>query len=464
MVPVSGGALVSDALVDLAWLAEAVAKRVKREGDKDAERVSLAALKFTSETIDAAKHITTEGISDDERADYIHSIREAAGAEIFEFSTCNRVLYVGFGVGPDVLCTALADVNQLDSLPFEVFEGTAAWRQLVKICSGLDSFMIGELQVMSQFRKSINFHKDRGLISHYNSGFFEHVVAANRSIRKQLGFTSTTESMLSLATTALDGLLSEHGPMKAAVLGFGDMGMKAVEALLDANQTNITVVSRDPAVSAERDPRLAEQCTMISYEVWDEGEQQPDLVISTIRNATATYNQHHPLPVAGPTTIMDFSWPPSLDDAGVGDHQTLLGMNHWIKVSRNLGKEWDYDSTIDKSEAMIDTIQERYSEALENKAQGKFRAHVYQTMEGLAKIWETSHHATADDIPQLGAFSREIATWICHQSSPFHLSTLSNFVVNTDRTLSSAILAHVDHEVKQSVLAMSKPNSVIGGA
>ena len=32
------------------------------------------------------------------------------------------------------------------------------------------------------------------------------------------------------------------------------MGMKAVEALLDANQTDITVVSRNPAVSAERAP------------------------------------------------------------------------------------------------------------------------------------------------------------------------------------------------------------------
>lgn len=455
---------MSEALIDLAWLAEAVAKRVESEGGEDTGRISLAALKFTSDTIAAAKDITTEGISEDERAAYVRSISEAAEAEIFEFSTCNRVLYVGFGVGPDVLCSTIADVNELESLPFEVFEGTAAWRQLVKICSGLDSFMMGELQVMSQFRKSINFHKDRGLISHYNSGFFEHVVAANRSIRKQLGFTSTTESMLSLATTALEELLREHGPMKAAVLGFGDMGIKAVEALLDANQSDITVVSRNPAISADRAPHLAEHCTMITYETWDEGKQQPDLVISTIRNATATYNHQHSLPVAGPTTIMDFSWPPSLDESGVGEHQTLLGMNHWIKVSRNLGKEWDYGSTLAKGEAMIDTIQERYSEALENKAQGKFRAHVYQTMEGLAKTWETSQHASAEDVPQLGAFSREIATWICHQASPFHLSALSNFVVSTERTLSSAILAHVDHEVQRSVLAMSKPNSVFGGA
>ena len=426
---------MSDALIDLAWLAESIAQRVNGRDGNDTDLVSLAALKFTSDNIDVAKEITTEGISDDERSDYIQGLSEASSAEMFEFSTCNRVLYVGFGINPADLSTTIAKANGLDAIPFELFEGTDAWRQLVKICSGLDSFMMGELQVMSQFRKSINFHKERGHISHYNSGFFEHVIAANRSIRKQLGFTSTTESMLSLATAALDDLLAENGPMKAAVLGFGDMGMKAVEALLDADQRDIIVVSRNPEASAQRSPDLASKCTMISYETWNQGQEQPDLVISTIRNATPTYRRDQPLPVHGPTTIMDFSWPPSLEASGVGASQTLLGMDHWIKVSRNLGKEWDYGATIARSESMINTIQDRYSEALENKAQGKFRAHVYQTMEGLAKTWETSQHASPEDVPQLGAFSREIATWICHQASPFHLSTLSNIEVSTERTL-----------------------------
>ena len=61
-------------------------------------------------------------------------------------------------------------------------------------------------------------------------------------------------------------------------------------------------------------------------------------------------------------------------------------------------------------------------------------------------------------MPQMGAFSREIATWICHQSSPFHLSSLSEFVVNTERELSSSILAHVDSATKQYVLDMNKKN------
>lgn len=452
---------MTDTLVDLGWLA-AAAPTPSNPDQQRTRTVALAALKFTADNIDVAKELTTEGISEDERQQYIRKISEATSTEIFEFSTCNRVLYVGFDIKAEALGSTISRLNNTAPIPFELYEDTDAWRQLVKVCSGLDSFMMGELQVMSQFRKSVNFHREHNLVDHFNSSFFEHVIAANRSVRKNLGFTHTTESMLSLATSALQTLLEERGPVKAIVLGFGDMGMKAVEALLDANQTNIAVVSRNPERSAERNPSLAAACTMLSYEQWDNGDHEADLVISTIRNAKPTYNADHQLPLSSPATVMDFSWPPSVDVSGVADQHTLLGMDHWIKVARNVGQEWDYDAIIDKSESMIDDIQERYATALENKAQGHFRALVYGTMENLAKTWEESPHASPEDVPQLGAFSREIATWVCHQPSTFYLSELSAFVTNTKRTLSSAIIAHVDHEVKRSVLALSKQGSVSG--
>ena len=78
---------MGEALIDLAGLAESVAMSVENQGGTDSARISLAALKFTSETIDTAKEITTEGISEKERASYIRRLSEFCGAEIFEFST-----------------------------------------------------------------------------------------------------------------------------------------------------------------------------------------------------------------------------------------------------------------------------------------------------------------------------------------------------------------------------------------
>ena len=455
---------MSDTLVDLKGLQEA--KPPSQEADEvppSKKSISLAALKFTSENIEVAKELTTEGISEDERTNYIRKVSTFVGSEVFEFSTCNRVLYVGFDIKPEALSSKISEMNGATAIPFELFEGTDAWRQLVKICSGLDSFMMGELQVMSQFRKSVNFHRDRKLISHYNSAFFEHVISANRSIRKQLGFTQTTESMLSLATAALEEILVGKGKLKTAVLGFGEMGSKAVEALLEAQQNDILVVSRDPSVSSERNPDLASKCTMISYEEWKANPRSLDLVISTIRNADATYNGEHPVPPTGEATLMDFSWPPSIHASGLDENQVLMGMEHWIKVSHNLGKEWNYEATLQRSESMINTVQERFMEALHNKTKAQFRALIYATMEELAQSWETLPEATESDVPQLRAFAREIATWICHQPAEFHLSELSRFVANTPRELSQAIIAHVDHEVKRSVLVLNEKSMASGG-
>ena len=60
--------------------------------------------------------------------------------------------------------------NQEQAL-FDRYQGIDVWRHLVKVCSGLDSFIIGELQVMSQFRGSISMHNENGLISDINLVF-----------------------------------------------------------------------------------------------------------------------------------------------------------------------------------------------------------------------------------------------------------------------------------------------------
>ena len=456
---------MSDTLVNLAGLVETTPAPSRAPKTEHLfPLVSLAALKFSSENIDVAKTITSEGLTKQGRIDFIRDVADQTGKEIFEFSTCNRVLYVGFDIHAEALASNLTDIHGLAENPFEMYEGLDVWRQLVKVCSGLDSFIMGELQVMSQFRKAVNLHKEHGLINQYNAAFFEHVISANRGVRKQLGFTQTTESMLSLATTALENFLEGKGQTVAAVLGFGEMGAKAAEALLESKQTDVLVVSRNPEKSTARFPELAARCTMISYENWRNKTPPLDIVISTIRNAESTYHADHPLPLNSDATVMDFSWPPSIDASTITGEQQLMGMEHWIKLSHKHGKEWDYEAKLDESETVIDAIEKRFTEAVKNKSKGQFRAIIYGKMEELSKQWETSPHATADDVPQLGAFGREIATWICLQSGQFDLSDLSIFVANTERTLSSAMIAHVDHDVKRSVLALNEKSLVAGGA
>ena len=75
--------------------------------------ISLAALKFTSENIEVAKELTTEGISEDERTNYIRKVSTFVGSEVFEFSTCNRVLYVGFDIKPEALSSKISEMKPI---------------------------------------------------------------------------------------------------------------------------------------------------------------------------------------------------------------------------------------------------------------------------------------------------------------------------------------------------------------
>ena len=421
--------------------------------------VSMISMKLDSGNVEHVKYLTTEGLTKKQRLKFLNDVKHELNADLFELSTCNRVLYVGFDVTSTELESSVLRTASLESAPFEHFSGIDVWRHLVKVCSGLDSFILGELQVMSQFRGSVAWHRKHGLLSDINGSFFEHVVSANRMIRREFGFNQTTESMLNLATSALEEIVPSNETTSSLVLGFGEMGSKAVEVLLSLGQTDISVISRSPEQAALRNPDIAAQVNLITFEDWKSKQLSPNLIISTIRNNTATYNETNPIPSNSKAVIMDFSWPPSIDVSGISENHELFGTEYWIRASHRLGIEWDYSSTIEKSEAMISQIQQRFMDALTDKTRAKFRAFMYQTLEALSQQWEQSEYA-GDSSTQLGAFSREIATWICNQDGPFTTVELDNMVLSTDRQINPTLLKRVASDVNETIIRINEKSTL----
>lgn len=421
--------------------------------------VSMVSMKLNSNNAEHVQYLTTEGLSKQQRLEFIRDIRNDLGSDLFELSTCNRVLYVGFGVTCKQLSSSVLKVSSLNDAPFDYFNGIDVWRHLVKVCSGLDSFIIGELQVMSQFRGSVSWHRKHGLISDVNSSFFDHVVSGNRVIRREFGFTHTTESMLNLATNALEEIILQNKATSSIVLGFGEMGCKAVEVLLSLGQKEIWVISRSPKDAAARNQAIAEQVKFMTFEDWTKQDLPSNLIISTIRNNQATFNASNPIPTTSDAIIMDFSWPPSVDINGVKSNQELFGTEYWIRAAHRLGVEWDYSSTIEKSEQLITEIQQKFMSALTDKSRAKFRSFMYQTLDALSKQWQESDYA-GEAGPQLGAFSREIATWICEQEEPFATSDLENTVLSTNRKINSKLLKRVANDVSETITRINEKSTL----
>lgn len=423
--------------------------------------VSMISMKINQDNVDFVKHFTSEGLSKEDRLSYVQNIKDALNSDVFEMSTCNRVLFVGFGVDSKQLESTIMELSSVDSAPFEHHNGLDVWRHLVKVCSGLDSFIIGELQVMSQFRGSVALHRQHGLVSDINSSFFDHVISANRIIRREFGFTQTTESMLNLATTALEEAVAAKSSNSSVVLGFGDMGSKAIEVLLDLGQTNIVVITRSPTKAIERNPELSSKVKVMTFDDWRGTSIEPNLVISTIRNNRPTFDESNPIPFTNNAMIMDFSWPPSIDKDGVSENQELYGMEHWIRVAHRLGIEWDYSSLVTQSEILISEIQKKFMNALTDRSRSKFRAYMYQTLEKLSVEWESSEYA-GNSGDQLGAFSREIATWICNQEGPFSSEDLTAMMMSTKRPFNANLLLKVANDVNDTINGINEMSTFPG--
>ena len=136
-------------------------------------------------------------------------------------------------------------------------------------------------------------------------------------------------------------------------------------------------------------------------------------------------------------------------------------MEHWIRVAHRLGLEWDYNSIITQSEVLISEIQEKFMNALTDRSRSKFRAYMYKTLEKLSLEWESSEFVGKSG-EQLGAFSREIATWICNQEGPFSSEDLTEMMMSTKRPFDQNLLLKVANDVNDTVNSINEMSTFPG--
>ena len=113
------------------------------------ERLAVVTLRMSASTMGDIRALT-EAHNHAEREAFTDALAHAHGSGVFEMSTCNRVVYAGLC---DEVAQLKATVEEASGVALsEVVEFTAdeAWEHLVMVASGLDAFVLGELQVLGQ--------------------------------------------------------------------------------------------------------------------------------------------------------------------------------------------------------------------------------------------------------------------------------------------------------------------------
>ena len=183
------------------------------------------------------------------RAELAKRLARAGGLENgFVLSTCLRILVAAPGPQP-ALDEALHDLlgDFPDDIQPQIRQGDRAVTHLFRVAAGLESPILGEQEILTQFRRAVLEAEEVGAVEGLFSRLLESAVSVGRQTRDLLP-GSPHNSMAAVAAQAI------RPASRVAVLGSGIMATAVVEALLQLSAPpRVTVVARHPEKVARRE-------------------------------------------------------------------------------------------------------------------------------------------------------------------------------------------------------------------
>jgi glutamyl-tRNA reductase len=238
----------------------------------------------------------------------------ASGHQAFLLSTCLRVEIVWVGgpeMAPELLTSLYGDHSMSDLAVTRTDQ--EVFLHLCRIAAGLESPLVGETEVLSQFRRAVagfNLSSDRreGL-----ARILESAIGVGRKTRRFLDPAPHG----SLASVAAEAVASAE---RVAILGGGAMARAAALHLADAE---VSVFTRRPDVIAGN-----------SSSPWDEVPEALatyPAVISTVPGGQSVFSESAILEAfarrSEPLQLVDLGMPPAFNRPGETDQVSYLGVD-----------------------------------------------------------------------------------------------------------------------------------------
>ncbi|UJR78477.1 glutamyl-tRNA reductase [Sandaracinus amylolyticus] len=181
-------------------------------------------------------------------------------AEAVMISTCNRVEVYGVAADStgvrrarEVLAARMPD-GALDPHLYER-SGAEAVRHAFRVASSLDSMVVGEPQILGQFKEAYAAATEAGVIGGLLDRCFAKAFAVAKRVRTETGIASGSVSVSSIATDLAKKIFGDLNGKRVLLIGAGKMGESAAKHLRKQG-AKLFVLNR----SRERALELAKAC------------------------------------------------------------------------------------------------------------------------------------------------------------------------------------------------------------
>ena len=175
-------------------------------------------------------------------------------SEVVILSTCNRTEIIVAGeeaAGPSLLGDWLESFRKLPAgeLAANLYSlrGAEAMRHLVRVASGLDSLVMGEPQILGQFKTAVGEARRAGTVGGELGRTLDQVLALAKKVRTESGIGQNPVSVAFAAVRLARHIFDDFSQTTALLIGAGEMIELVARHLKEAGVPRLIVANRTVA-------------------------------------------------------------------------------------------------------------------------------------------------------------------------------------------------------------------------
>ncbi len=209
--------------------------------------------------------------------------------ETLVLSTCNRSEV--YGVPPEsVSGTAVAlsaflsafHAMQPDELHSSLYHhhDRDAVRHLFRVAAGLDSMLLGEVEILGQVREAYRAAQEYGATGPVLNRLFQGALEAGKRVRSETQLSARPMSVASAGIKLAERIFGKLQERAALVLGAGAISEQVVSQLSNRGVGRLFVMNRSKNRAEEMAGRFGGR--VLAWAEWEAALPQPDIVVSSV--------------------------------------------------------------------------------------------------------------------------------------------------------------------------------------
>ncbi len=149
--------------------------------------------------------------------------------ELILLSTCNRVEVYGVAESYEAINNLVLELIQLKGADPQIrrnsffLEGEKAIAHVFKVASGLESMVVGEPQIVSQFKEAYRIAKEVGCTGKILNRLYEKALRTAKRVRTETGISKNAISVSYVAVELAKRIFGNLAHIKVLLVGAGEM-------------------------------------------------------------------------------------------------------------------------------------------------------------------------------------------------------------------------------------------------